>query len=122
MTDMEEVYIKIRCMPLSSSMGIMFYFMNTFILCLALLHAPAAAPAKEAPQAAAPQRAPEAGTQRNQNIQINLIDNNALNERLGREGIQPAPPRDFTAVRSDYASEFGGMGRNIDIAAPDKRN
>src|SRR5262249_22540905 len=67
-------------------------------------------------------RAPEVGSQRNQNIQINLIDNNALNERLGREGIQATPPRDFTAVRSDYASEFGGMGRNIDIVSPDRRS
>ena len=70
----------------------------------------------------APKRTPEVGAQRNQNIQINLIDNNALNERLGREGIQATPPRDFTAVRSDYASEFGGMGRNIDIVPLDRRN
>ena len=92
------------------------------ILLLALLQDPSkpVPPAKEAP--AVPQRAPEAGSQRNQNIQINLIDNNALNEGLARQGIQPVPARDFTAVRSDYASEFGGMGRNIDIVAPDKRS
>src|SRR5262245_7713941 len=77
---------------------------------------------RDTPQADASRKAPEAGAQRNQNIQINLIDNNALNERLGREGILPVPERDFTAVKSDYSSEFGGMGRNIDIVSPDKRN
>ncbi len=81
-----------------------------------------AAAGKDAAQSDANRKAPEAGSQRNQNIQINLIDNNALNERLGREGILPVVPRDFTAVKSDYASEFGGMGRNIDIVSPEKRS
>src|SRR5262245_6749759 len=103
--------------------------MLKIILAFALIQGPAA-PAKQ-PEEAKPAvsaqtkdapRTPEAGTQRNQNIQINLIDNNALNERLGREGIQPVPTRDFSAARSDYASEFGGMGRNLDIAVPDSRN
>lgn len=97
--------------------------MTKFILLLILLQTPSKpVPAPAAPAANSVQRAPEAGSQRNQNIPINLIDNNALNERLGREGIQPVPARDFTAVRSDYAFEFGGMGRNIDIVAPDKRS
>src|SRR5215471_4417311 len=81
-----------------------------------------AAASKEAAQSDIARKAPDAGTQRNQNIQINLIDNNALNERLGREGILPVPERDFTAVKSDYSSEFGGMGRNIDIISIDKRS
>src|SRR5438045_8617663 len=81
-----------------------------------------AAAAQDTAPVNATSKAPEAGSQRNQNIQINLIDNNALNERLGREGILPVPPRDFTAVRSDYASEFGGMGRNIDIIPPESRS
>src|SRR5207244_2198127 len=64
---------------------------------------------------------PQATVQRNENIQINLIDNNALNDRLGRDGVEIAPIRDFTAVRSDYAAEFGGLGANINIIASDQR-
>src|SRR5688572_25268674 len=78
-----------------------------------------------AAKAAAPEpsiRAPEAGSQRNQNIQINLIDNNALNEQLSRQGMQIGPVREFTALRSNYAAEFGGLGRNLDIVAADRRS
>src|SRR5688572_5044731 len=76
------------------------------------------------PQAAAPRpqaqsAAQEAGSQRNQNIPINLIDNNALNESLNRQGAQVAPIREFSAVQANFAAEFGGLGRNLEIAAPE---
>lgn len=70
-------------------------------------------------QAAA--RRQQVGAQRNENIQVNLIDNNALNEQLGREGAQVRPIGEFTAVRAGYASELGGMGRNIEIIPLDRR-
>jgi len=82
----------------------------------------AKAPKEDTKEDDAKANSPSAGPQRNQNIPVNLIDNNTLNERLGREGILPVPQLDFTAVRSDYQAEFGGMGPNIDIVEVKKRN
>src|ERR1044071_8325199 len=75
----------------------------------------APAPQKtEVPPAAAPAQQ-QVTAQRNENIQINQIDNNALVERLGRDGAQARPIQDFSAVRADYGAPFGGMGANINI-------
>ncbi len=57
----------------------------------------------------------EAGSQRNENIQVNLIDNDALIEQLGRQGANASPITEFSAVRADYAAELGGIGRNLQI-------
>ena len=73
------------------------------------------------PAAKEPPQSEQANAQRNPNIQVNLIDNNALNDKLGREGASITPITDFTAVNSDYAAEFGGLGRNLIIARPDPR-
>ena len=62
------------------------------------------------------------GPQRNLNIVVNLIDNNATNERLLREGATIARLSDFTAVKSNYAAEFGGLGRSPEILAPARRS
>ncbi len=56
-----------------------------------------------------------AGSQRNENIQVNLIDNDALTEQLGRSGADVSPITEFSAVRANYAAEFGGLGANIQI-------
>ena len=60
--------------------------------------------------------------QRNQNIQVNLIDNEALTEQLGRSGAEVRPITEFSAVRPNYAAEFGGLGRNIQIVRADPQN
>ena len=60
--------------------------------------------------------------QRNQNIQVNLIDNEALTEQLGRSGAEVRPVTEFSAVRRNYAAEFGGLGRNIQIVRADPQN
>src|ERR1051326_3290129 len=63
----------------------------------------------------------QAAGQRNPNIQVNLIDNNAQNDKMGREGAPIAPLHEFTAVNADYAAEFGGLGRNLAVAKPDTK-
>ena len=63
----------------------------------------------------------ETGARRNQNIQVNLIDNQALNEALGRQGAQVNPITEFSAVRGNYAVELGGIGRDPQINRGDRR-
>src|SRR5262245_36201506 len=75
-----------------------------------------------APQAATPQNQQQVTAQRNENIQINQIDNNALVERLGRDGAQARPIQDFSAIRADYGATFGGMGANINIIGMDRKS
>ena len=52
----------------------------------------------------------EEGARRNQNIQVNLIDTQALIESLGRQGAQVRPVVDFSASRQTFAVELGGIG------------
>ena len=52
------------------------------------------------------------GARRNQNIQVNLVDNQALNEALGRQGAQVSPVTEFSAARGNFAAELGGIGRD----------
>ena len=49
------------------------------------------------------------GARRNQNIQVNLVDNQALNEALGRQGARMAPVAEFSAARGNYAADLGGL-------------
>ena len=63
----------------------------------------------------------ETGARRNQNIQVNLIDNQALNEALGRQGAQVNPITEFSASRGNYAVELGGIGRDPQIIRGDPR-
>ena len=67
------------------------------------------------PESVEQSRQPEQGARRNQNIQVNLIDNQALNEALGRQGAQVRPISEFSAVRGNYAVELGGIGRDPQI-------
>ncbi len=67
-------------------------------------------------------RQQSAAGQRNQNIQVNLIDNDALTEQLARSGAEVRPITEFSAVRRNYAAEFGGLGRNIQIVGADPQN
>ena len=62
------------------------------------------------------------GSQRNQNIQVNLIDNQAITESLGRQGATAFPITEFSAVRGNYAAELGGMGPDPRVVAADPRN
>ena len=62
------------------------------------------------------------GAQRNQNIQVNLIDNQALTEALGRQGVTVIPITEFSAVRGNYAAEFGGMGSDLRVVGADRRS
>ncbi len=62
------------------------------------------------------------GARRNQNIQVNLIDNQALTEALGRQGATVLPITEFSATRGNYAAELGGVGRDPQVAGPDQRN
>lgn len=62
------------------------------------------------------------GAQRNQNIQVNLIDNQALTEALGRQGVTVIPITEFSAVRDNYAAEFGGMGSDLRVLGADRRS
>ena len=62
------------------------------------------------------------GAQRNQNIQVNLIDNQALTEALGRQGVTVIPVTEFSAVRGNYAAEYGGMGADLRVVGGDQRN
>ena len=50
------------------------------------------------------------GARRNQNIQINLVDTQALMESLDRQGAQVSPVAEFSATRQNYAAELGGLG------------
>ena len=50
------------------------------------------------------------GARRNQNIQINMVDTQALIESLDRQGAQVSPVGEFSATRQNYAAEFGGVG------------
>lgn len=59
------------------------------------------------------------GAERNPNIQINLIDNEARNEALAREGAEVSPIEEFSAVRDNYAAALGGVGAGPRIAAPE---
>ena len=54
----------------------------------------------------------EQGARRNQNIQVNLVDTQALIESLGRAGARVRPVAEFSAVRPNYAYELGGVGRS----------
>jgi hypothetical protein len=103
--------------------------MTLFItLLLALNITAAASPAQEpgkskiAPENPATTAPQQTGALRNENIQINLIDNNALNERLGRDGVQAQPFAEATAVRSDYMAPLGGLGPNININTAEHKN
>jgi hypothetical protein len=64
----------------------------------------------------------EAGARRNQNIQVNLVDNQALNEALGRQGAQVNPITEFSAVRGNYAVALGGIGRDPQIVRGDRQS
>ena len=61
------------------------------------------------------------GARRNQNIQVNLIDTQALIESLGRQGAQVRPVTEFSAARGNYAVELGGVGPSPQIVRPDQR-
>ena len=50
------------------------------------------------------------GARRNQNVQINLVDTQALMESLDRQGAQVSPVTEFSATRQNYAAELGGVG------------
>ena len=63
---------------------------------------------------AANQPAPT-GARRNQNIQVNLVDNQELTESLGRQGARVSPVTEFSAARDNYAIELGGIGRQPQI-------
>ena len=62
------------------------------------------------------------GARRNQNIQVNLVDNQALSEALGRQGVQVRPVTEFSAVRGNYAAELGGVGRDPAILRTDRQS
>ncbi len=62
------------------------------------------------------------GARRNQNIQVNLIDTQALIESLGRQGAQVRPVTEFSATRGNYAAELGGVGPGPQIVGPDQRS
>ena len=62
-----------------------------------------------------------AGARRNQNIQVNLVDNQALNEALGRQGAQVSPVTEFSAVRGNFAAELGGIGRDPQVIRSDRQ-
>ena len=55
------------------------------------------------------------GARRNQNIQVNLVDNQELTESLGRQGAQVSPITEFSAAQGNYAIELGGIGRQPQI-------
>jgi hypothetical protein len=59
---------------------------------------------------------PDGGAERNPNIQVNQIDNEARNEALERQGAEVSPVDDFSAVRDNYAAELGGVGASPRIA------
>jgi hypothetical protein len=62
------------------------------------------------------------GARRNQNIQVNLIDTQALIESLGRQGAQVRPITEFSATRQNYAVELGGVGPSPRIVPTDQRS
>ena len=64
----------------------------------------------------------EAEARRNQNIQVNLVDNLALDEALERQGAQIRPIAEFSASRGNYAAELGGIGRDPQIIRGDLRD
>ena len=64
----------------------------------------------------------EAEARRNQNIQVNLVDNQALDEALARQGARIRPIVEFSAVRGNYAIELGGIGRDPQIIRGDRRS
>ena len=102
--------------------------MFLILVAVLALQAPSAQPAPPSAQAPAPPPAAAAPAsqqvtaQRNENIQINQIDNNALVERLGRDGAQARPIQDFSAVRADYGAPFGGLGANLNIIGLDRKS
>ena len=65
---------------------------------------------------------PEAEARRNQNIQVNLVDNQALDEALARQGAQISPIVEFSAARGNYAVELGGIGRDPQIIRGNRRS
>ena len=64
----------------------------------------------------------EGEARRNQNIQVNLVDNQALDEALTRQGAQIRPIGEFSATRGNYAAELGGIGRDPQVVRPDRRS
>lgn len=64
----------------------------------------------------------QAEAPRNQNIQVNQIDNQALDEALARQGAQISPIVEFAAARGNYAVELGGIGRDPQIIRGDRRS
>ncbi len=64
----------------------------------------------------------EAEARRNQNIQVNLVDNEALDEALERQGAQIRPIVEFSASRGNYAAELGGIGRDPQVIRGDRRS
>lgn len=64
----------------------------------------------------------EAEARRNQNIQVNLVDNEALDEALERQGAQVRPIVEFSAARGNYAVELGGIGRDPQVIRGDRRS
>ena len=62
------------------------------------------------------------GARRNQNIQINLVDTQALMESLDRQGAQVIPVTEFSATRQNYAAEFGGVGPSPRIVSSARGN
>ena len=62
------------------------------------------------------------GARRNQNIQINLVDTQALIESLDRQGAQVSPVTEFSATRQNYAAEFGGVGPGPRIVRSDRQD
>ena len=63
----------------------------------------------------------EAGARRNQNINVNLIDTQALIESLDRQGAQVRPITEFSAARQNYAAELGGVGRSPQLIRAARR-
>ena len=61
------------------------------------------------------------GARRNQNIQVNLVDNQALNEALGRQGARMAPVAEFSAARGNYAADLGGLGQAPAVLRGDRQ-
>ena len=60
------------------------------------------------------------GARRNQNIQVNMIDTQALMESLERQGAQVKLVTEFSAIHQNFASELGGVGQSPQIIRPDR--
>lgn len=61
-------------------------------------------------------------SRRNENVQFNLIDNNALKELNQRIGITPTPATEFTPERNYFGSEFGTAPSTPIIVQPRNAN